>query len=115
MGVEGRKRGLISNKEIIRKHNEGASMKTLVLESGLSEIKVKSIIKNDHELRKIEIPVVYAADTGQWLIVCGLKYDNEEIVSVEAWDGDGVMTYKKGTFVVDEQNIGPLYQDSVEF
>lgn len=47
MGVEGRKRGLISNKEIIKKHNEGVSMRSLILESGLSQIKVTNIIKSN--------------------------------------------------------------------
>lgn len=61
-------------------------------------------------MRKIQIPIIYLADTGEWLDVCGLTYDDEEnIVQVDAWDGDGVKTYKNQEFVIDEEKVIPLY------
>ncbi|MDP4144143.1 MAG: hypothetical protein Q8936_06605 [Bacillota bacterium] len=63
-------------------------------------------------LRKVEIPIIYRATTGDWLIVCGITYDkNNEIIEVDAWDGDGVVTYEKGEFEVDEPKVPPLYQN----
>lgn len=54
-------------------------------------------------MRKVEIPLTYNAKTGNWLVVCGLTYDDEDnIIEVDAWDGDGVINYKKGEFIIDE-------------
>lgn len=62
-------------------------------------------------MRKVEIPIIYSVNTGEWLNICGLTYDTKEnIVEVEAWDGDGVITFEKGEFKLDEDNIAPLYQ-----
>ena len=53
-------------------------------------------------MRKVEIPLVYDL-SGNWLVVCGLTYDDEDsIIEVDAWDGDGVINYKKGEFSIDE-------------
>lgn len=62
-------------------------------------------------MRKVQIPLIYSTSTGEWLRICGLTYDDEEnIVEVDVWDGEGVITYEKGEFEVDESNIIPLYQ-----
>lgn len=64
-------------------------------------------------MRKVEIPIIYLSKTGEWINVCGLTYDDEgKILKVDAWDGDGVVTYGEGDFVVNEDNVAPLYQSS---
>lgn len=62
-------------------------------------------------MRKVIIPIIYERKTGKWLNICGLTYDSEEnIIQVDSWDGDGVVIFNKGDFIVDEDKVLPLHQ-----
>lgn len=62
-------------------------------------------------MRNIDIPIIYDAVTGDWLIVCSLKYDkNNEIVEVGHWNGECEILYEKGKFEIEDK-VKPLYQE----
>lgn len=63
-------------------------------------------------MREVIIPCIYDAN-GVYLTVCGLRFDdNNKIIEVDHWSGDGVITYKEGEFMIEEcdRELPPLYQ-----
>ena len=56
---------------------------------------------------KLNIPIFYETKSGlgKYLTPVSIIYNEEnEIIEVDHWDGDGIVKYKKGEFAVDNSD-----------